>query len=43
MGLLCGLAGILISWLVSQSAIGEGYEVFPIFAGLAAFITSAGL
>jgi hypothetical protein len=42
-GTLCGLAGTLIGWLVSQSAIGEGYEVFPIFTGLAAFITSAGL
>lgn len=41
MGSLCGLAGIAIGGYVSLTAIGEGYELLPLFAGLAAFLTGA--
>lgn len=43
MGLLSAGAGVLIGLLVSSVAIGEGYELFPVYAGAAAFITASGL
>jgi len=40
-GFLSGLIGLLIGLYVSSEATGEGYELLPLFAFLAAFVTSS--
>ena len=41
MGLFCCPVGILCGLYVSSSATGEGYHLFPVYAGIAAFITAS--
>jgi hypothetical protein len=40
MGLLCMPPGLAIGLYVAVNAQGKGYDLFPIFAGMAAFFTS---
>ena len=40
MGLFSSLIGILIGAYIAITAIGDGYEWFPLYAGFAAFLTS---
>lgn len=39
-GLLAGLIGAGYGFYVQRLATGEGYEWFPVYAGLAAFVTT---
>ena len=41
MGALCSPVGIACGLLVLLFASGEGYLIFPLYAGIAAFLTSA--
>jgi hypothetical protein len=43
MGTLCGVAGLLIGLWVSLTATGEGYELFAVYAFMAAFIVASSL
>jgi hypothetical protein len=40
-GILCCLVGLAVGGYVAYTAIGEGYETFPLHAGAAALVTSA--
>ncbi len=42
MGLFCCPIGISIGIYISISAIGSGYELFPLYAGFASFLTPFG-
>ncbi len=41
MGIPCSLVGISVSVDVAKDAIGGGWQWFPLYAGVAAFITSS--
>lgn len=43
MGIIYSLFGILVGLWVAITSIGDGYEWFPLYAGLAAFITAGSL
>ncbi len=42
MGLFCCPIGVSLGIYISLTAIGSGYELFPLYAGLAAFLTAFG-
>jgi len=41
-GLLGGVIGGIIGYGIYRSAVGGGYEVLPVYAGIAAFVCSSG-
>jgi len=40
-GLVAGISGSLVGLIVSNTASGSGYELFPLYAALAAFLSAA--
>lgn len=43
MALACGLAGLAVGLVVRQIATADDYDIFPVYAVLAAALTGAGL